>query len=350
LDSSKPVTPARPPSALPAPDLSGESPCALPRPGPGEAAADTSPRGARDRTLLIIAGRCGRFGNRIVLFANFVAFAEELGLRLSNCTFHSYAHLFEATRRDIYCRYPVAPRRSWLDAVPGLAPGIRKVRLFTHLLRAACLLHERWRLFGANTLTLREAQGAQLEAPEVQDRIRQARRVFVMGWTFRAPTFVQRHAEKIRRYFRPVPQIEAAAQSAVAPLRQQADVLIGVHVRHGDYRQWRGGKYFFPVNRYVAWMEEMARQFPGARVAFLVCSDEPRQTAEFPGLTVGFGPGSPLADVCALARCDYLLGPLSTFSQWASLYGGKPLFHLREDRASAVLDQFRVSDLSEIPC
>jgi hypothetical protein len=59
---------------------------------------------------LVIAFRTGRLGNRLVLFAHVIGFAAEHGCRVVNFAFHSYAHLFENTRRDLYCRYPVAPR------------------------------------------------------------------------------------------------------------------------------------------------------------------------------------------------------------------------------------------------
>jgi hypothetical protein len=80
-------------------------------------------------------------------------------------------------------------------------------------------------------------------------------------------------------------------------------------------------------------------------VAFLVCSDEPRSFGEFPGLTVGFGTDSPVSDIYALAQCDYILGPKSTFSQWASFYGEKPLFQVCDTGDSAKLEHFRVSYL-----
>jgi hypothetical protein len=99
----------------------------------------------------------------------------------------------------------------------------------------------------------------------------------------------------------------------------------------------------------VAWVHELVAQFPGRRLAFLICSDEPRHENEFPGLTVGFGPGSQMGDLHALARCDWILGPLSTFSMWASFYGNKPLLLLRDSAARVELSQFQVSDLSEIP-
>src|SRR5580700_2068789 len=82
-----------------------------------------------DHKLFVFGLRTGRMANRLILFANFIAVAEEQGHRIINFTFHSYADFFETTRRDIYCRYPVPRRRSWLDVLPGVAVGIRKTRI-----------------------------------------------------------------------------------------------------------------------------------------------------------------------------------------------------------------------------
>ncbi len=298
---------------------------------------------------LIIAGRVGRLANRLVLFANFIAFAEEHRHRVVNCTFHSYAHLFESTRRDIYCRYPVPPRRSVVDWIPGAAPVVRKTRLFAHAVRMVCLLSERVPILGRRTMTLREADGVDLEKAGVQERMRDASHVFIMGWAFRAPGYVERHAGKIRAYFRPIAPHERASRETVERLRRDAHAVVGVHIRHGDYREWRGGKYYFDLARYTAWMKELADQFPGRKTAFLVCSDEPRHEREFPGLSVGFGSRVAVEDLCALARCDYVMGPVSSFSQWASFHGHKPLLHLRDRNDRVGLNRFRVSYLGEVP-
>jgi len=124
---------------------------------------------------------------------------------------------------------------------------------------------------------------------------------------------------------------------------------VGVHLRQGDYRTWLAGRNFFPTPCYVQWMHELAEQFPERKVAFLVCSDEPRDAREFSGLQVGWGPGSPVGDLYALAKCDYILGPVSSFSQWASFYGNKPLRHVRDRGERVDCDSFRVSFLREIP-
>ncbi len=298
--------------------------------------------------LFTIGLRCGRLANRMILFANFVALAEEQGHRLINFTFHSYSELFEGTRGNIYCRYPRPERRSWLDLVPGVAFALRKTRIPYHLTRAAAALNERFPVFGQAVITLHELPGQKitlLDGPAYQEKIRPARIVFVYGWWLRTPNLVKKHGDKIRAYFRPVPESQNASRAAIEPLRRAADIVIGVHIRQGDYRGWQGGKFFFPATRYAAWMNELAAQFPGRKVAFFVCSDEPRHAGEFPGLTVGFGTNSPVADIFALALCDYLLGTKSTFSQWASFYGEKPLLQVCDTNEPAKLDKFRVSYL-----
>jgi hypothetical protein len=299
-----------------------------------------------DPKHFIISLRCGRLANRLTIFANFIALAEERGWRVSNVTFHSYADMFLTTRADIYCRYPVTRRRSVLDRLPGVATALRKTRLLTNAAKYA----SRYPKIFRNTVTLHELPGKAviyLDQEFFQAQIRGAEKFFVHGWKFRAPALVKKHAAKIREFFRPAPAIAAQAQAQVAPLRTQAEVVVGVHIRQGDYRGWLGGKYFFPVERYAAWMREIPVQFPGKRVAFFVCSDEPRTAAEFAGLTVAFG-GSPLADNLSLSACDFIIGPVSTFSQWASFYGGKPLFHLKNTDAVPDLKNAAMSDLDFI--
>jgi hypothetical protein len=286
-----------------------------------------------------------------VLFANVIGFAGEHGHRVVNVAFHSYAHLFENTRRDIYYRYPVARHRSLFDVIPGAAPAIRKTRIFYQFIRRASEWNDRFPVLGKSVFTLREvsSQTILLDAPEVQSRMTGAKIVFVHGWRIRAPESVRRQADKIRDYFRPVTGVEAASRQVVGQLRQVAEVIIGVHLRRGDYRTWKQGQYFSPPERYAVLMRELAAQFPGRKVAFFVCSDEPRQAAEFPGLTVAIGAGPPVMDLYALAGCDYVLGPPRSFSQWASFYGNKPLLYLRDREDRIELDRFAVSYLEEIP-
>ena len=46
---------------------------------------------------------------------------------------------------------------------------------------------------------------------------------------------------------------------------------------------------------------------------------------------------------------NYILGPPSTFSQWASFYGNKPMLHLSGRDQKIELEKFQVADLHTIP-
>jgi len=57
---------------------------------------------------------------------------------------------------------------------------------------------------------------------------------------------------------------------------------------------------------------------------------------------VTFGTGDLIEDMYAFARCDYLIGPPSTFTLWASFYGCVPLNLIRSSDQRQALADFRV--------
>jgi hypothetical protein len=60
----------------------------------------------------------------------------------------------------------------------------------------------------------------------------------------------------------------------VEAARPKGDFLVGVHVRHRDYRSFMDGRYFYPFTTYVELMRSVAAMVAPRRAAFFVCSDE----------------------------------------------------------------------------
>ena len=56
--------------------------------------------------MLIISAKSGQLGNRLLLFANFIAFAIEHNLTVLNPAFEEYAEYFVDTASDFLCCYP----------------------------------------------------------------------------------------------------------------------------------------------------------------------------------------------------------------------------------------------------
>ena len=70
-------------------------------------------------------------------------------------------------------------------------------------------------------------------------------------------------------------------------------------------------------------LEMMKSEIREAR--FVVFSDETIDESHFEGLPCYFAHGSAVEDQWLMSQCDYLMGPPSTFSAWASFMGKVPL-------------------------
>jgi hypothetical protein len=146
----------------------------------------------------------------------------------------------------------------------------------------------------------------------------------------------------IRDYFTPWEGHLARSRAAIEPARRRLRLLVGVHVRRGDYRTFRAGRYYFSLDQYRDLMRRVEAAFPAENVCFLACSDEPLARDTFRGFDVLYGPGHPLEDLYALAACDRLIGPPSTYSAWASFYGDVPRYQVMDPTSALEPSAFAI--------
>ena len=261
----------------------------------------------------------GQLGNRLFLYGHFIAAAAEYGVRLANPCFAEYAHLFPTTANDLWCRYPVepflqrppTPRMRWLVAksVYLAARGLKITGMGHAPIRVI-------RLKGEETCDLGDHDFAAAAW---------SGHVMAQGWLFRSERLMQKHAHKVREHFRIAEPHQAAVDRLIGTLRDESDVIVGVHIRHGDYAKFLDGKYFYTVSQYVDIMRGIARQLAPRRVGFLVCGNGELNPRDFSGMRVRFGTGRVIEDMYSFAAVDVLVGPPSTFTGWASFYGDVPL-------------------------
>ena len=273
--------------------------------------------GRRGRPVVVVSRGVGRLCNRLVLYAHLIAAAIEHDLVVVNPAFAEYAHLFPRTAGDLLCRYPPA------RGVP--APrGTRRPFLLA-VMQAAKVLDSLQRSGrDVGLIRLRRDQFLDLDGPDFRAAVERHRVLFLWDWYFRSTELCHRHRDAVRAFLTPGEEHLARGRAAVEPARRRGRFLIGVHVRRTDYRLFKGGAYFYSLEQYRRLMEQAQAAFPDRDVSFLVCSDETLSAEPFPGLDVIRGNGEMLGDLLALAACDRLLGPPSTYSGWASFYGDVP--------------------------
>jgi len=286
---------------------------------------------------VVIADKPGRLANRLTVFAHLIAGSLTHGYSLINPAFDEYARFFEGTRRSLLSRYPSSGSREWS----------RASRAFVfHMARFAAAISFR---LGTSVpfVSVRRLAWGERSDVSLQDLCAspKAHVAFVQGWLFRNEECLVKHATAIRQFFTPVEGHRQASASLAEGARSAGNLLIGIHIRQGDYREHRYGKYFFRTEAYARVAGRVAELFPNERVSFLICSDVPQSRDQFSGLDATIASSGAVEELYALARCDYLIGPPSSFTLWASFYGEVPLFMMTSAEAEPRLERFVVAPL-----
>ncbi|WP_372898676.1 hypothetical protein [Stieleria sp.] len=289
--------------------------------------------------MMIIARRYGQLGNRLFLYAHLIAAARHYGVELRNPCFAEYAALFPSTRDDLWCRYATHLSGRSNDTGSGRAPS-QTVRLgLMHSIQAVAKTMNAvgMRDYPAKVIRLRSGQECDLEGDQFRSAVESGRTLLLQGWLFRSPRLLQNHWSHIRDFFAVSADDQNAIGSTMQQARRASDVVVGVHIRRGDYAEFQGGRYYFDDRLYANWMRSVCDQLPGCTVQFLVCSHERLNPQHFARLNITPGPGTALRDMYALAETDWMMGPPSTFTAWAAFVGRKPRVELQSCEQTVVV-------------
>lgn len=164
--------------------------------------------------------------------------------------------------------------------------------------------------------------------------------LLLWNWHFRNTEAIARHREKIVAFLRAKALHCARPNKIIGRLRDDGVIVVGVHIRRGDYKTAMP-QFYYDDATYLRIMRELTGSL-GDRVKFVAVSNEPVDMAFFRahGLDLTEASGTPQEDVVTLSLCDYIVGPPSTFSWWAAYYGDKPRLSLRNRDDEVSLDKF----------
>jgi len=162
------------------------------------------------------------------------------------------------------------------------------------------------------------------------------------GWGFRDYDALQKHKDAVRAFFSPVEETAERVNCFMEKARTGDPEIVGIHIRRGDYARYAGGRYFYSDDNYRSVMQRMEQLLRPKTVRFLIVSNQGIEADAFSGLDTLKGPGDAQGDLHSLSQCDYIIGPPSTFSMWASFSQDKPLLVLDRCDTSFTLEDFAV--------
>lgn len=289
----------------------------------------------KNKNIVVIALKPGQLGNLLILYSNFIANGRAYNYSVYNPTFYEYADYFEHLKQSLFISYP---KNSF---APPFVFFFRKliyltIDLFVRIMNRAGL-KSGW---GWQIIDLKWEENYNINSPDFIKRIKQKKYSLIWGWGFRDDRNYIKMSDEIRNFFSLREDLKISVTNFIDSIRKgEKKILVAIHIRHGDYKSFMKGKFFYTLPQYIDLMKKAENLFGKGFIKFILFSnnpqDMPKDTPEH-----CFGPGHFIEDLYAMAQCDYIIGPPSTFSRWASYYGKKPLYCVYEPSNEVTLNSF----------
>lgn len=154
------------------------------------------------------------------------------------------------------------------------------------------------------------------------------------GWsTMNDTMYLKETKDELKKIFLPRHEIVSKAEAMIANIRKSSDIIIGVHIRHGDYKSFYNGKFYYTLEDFHRFMIQLQKLFVDKKVAFFISSNASFELDQFSGCNCykyDKEPSGDILDLHTLSICDRIIGPWSTYSRWASFIGDVPLCFIEE--------------------
>ena len=169
---------------------------------------------------------------------------------------------------------------------------------------------------------------------------------FKKGWfTMEDTRYLVQTKKELQHVFRPREEIMQKAKAMTDEIRKESDLVVGIHIRHGDYKTFYGGRYYYTLEEFHRFMLRIQSLYKHQQVAFFISSNEAVDTGFFEGCRCyrfGKEPSGDILDLYTLSLCDRILGPWSTYSRWASFIGEVPLCFIEDKDQQFTDDSFSI--------
>ena len=176
----------------------------------------------------------------------------------------------------------------------------------------------------------------------------------VEGWTIRYYDLFLKYKRDILNLFAFDNTIISNTKDIICPHGYETNkdvVRIGLHVRRGDYKNFFGGRYYYDTQTYLDIIRRTIALFSGKELLVFICGNdvqvqkqiatELKQNDSNKAVNIVCPNGSPTEDLYVLSQCDYLVGPLSTFTVVATMYEKAKLLWIEEPQQEIDLREFK---------
>lgn len=273
--------------------------------------------------MIILHQKYGQMANRIILISHFAVTSMETGVKLRIQNFDEYKDLFDLAalkeQKQIKIGKPSYFYKFLISFIYRFFRRFNKIAFID--LSDATINHKDE--FDVNRFVLENRN--KLIIPE--------------GWGFRNHEAINKHSQEIRSIFQPTKATTAILNKFK---KKENEIFIGLHMRKGDYQEYMNGKYYYSDEDYLKFLDHIKNIFSQFEYKIILFSNE-KLDSNLLNETIIEGPGTLIEDFFMLSRCDYIIGPPSTFSLVAAFLGNKKFFHIEISTNLPEINDFKIT-------
>ncbi len=202
-----------------------------------------------------------------------------------------------------------------------------------------------WKIAGeVNEILIFFNHGEEQNVVNIKNKIDSRKSVFIRTYYFRNNNYLLKHQEKIRLEFSFRDDIKQIAEENYLSAKAVGgdNKIVAVHMRKGDYREWRGGEFYYSDDEYLVRMHSLLDKESGLH--FHIISNEQVDIEmikrKLGTSSVTSSSGNQYEDLATLSKMDYIMGPQSTYSAVAAFLGNVPLYFFERDVEDINFDMF----------
>jgi hypothetical protein len=265
--------------------------------------------------MLIVCSKEGQLCNRLYHFSHIASFAKENNELLWYPYINEYSKFFNILQTDELKK--------------------NKIIIYSNPLLKIVLKVIRWLLIRIPNTKLMIFNDSENEINLNLYKGDTRRIIFISGWLIRDNVSFEKNTKFIKNILKFNDNIVQKSIEKITNIKNSNTLLIGVHVRRGDYESFQGGKFFYDANTYKDKMQQLKNLFSNEKknIHFLISTNDINFLIKnmIYGHDITLNNGSEESDLYCLSQCDLIIGPPSTFSAWASYYGSVPLLYITHE-------------------
>lgn len=267
---------------------------------------------------IILKNGGGELANQLWNYISIYAYSLEIGARTTNPSFFEYHRFFNLLENE-----------SLITKITSLF--FQKPRRRNHIINKVFrfkykVLAEFVSIINKNKIvsSINSTNKVTYLPPTIEYE-RKNNDLYFLGWLFRNPLGIEKYRDEILNTFKPIEKIESRINDISKEFSKYKNV-IGLHVRQGDYKDFKNGKYFINQKR----IAEVCREYISNNnldknsSLFVITSDGKIDTNLFEGLNIYISKENAITDLFLLSKTNIIIGSDSSFGHFASWYGNIP--------------------------